>query len=104
MVKLTDLEGAKEALPKRNDADCNDYKDIDFEMGFNSACDSLNNIHLEVDVEAMAKEMWKTKNLKTKYLNCPNNEYRNITFIEFRKLVRDCVSTTIPKWARLVRK
>lgn len=82
MTKLTDLQGAEEAFV------VNVYQT------------DVYNVHLEVDVEAMAKE------IKIGITDVDDFE-KLMANGKVRKLFMECathLSTTTPKWARLVRK
>ena len=94
MTKLTDLNRAREALPKPIESK-GDY----FQAGWFYEMDDIGDIHLEVDVEAMAFELSKSIfGIYTNDTTIPNALWKD--YMNFAKHL----STTIPKWARLVRK
>lgn len=93
MTKLTDLNGAREALPEVDAVKV-------WATGNNEKYyHDLTDIHLEVDVEAMAKAICLAE-----YPDVYIWDHLNENEKEFyRKLARG-TSGTILEWARLVRK
>ncbi len=97
MTKLTDLNRANEALPAKN-VRCH-HQNINPEQlcyvckGENDVVDSLGSVHLEVDVEAMAKIIHEC----TTWRDIPHGDATS-------KSISKALSEKIPKWARLVRK
>lgn len=108
MTKLTDLNGGMKELINLKDIEkiVVDY-DISIQEGFllsKNVYEEIKNIteslRLEVDVEAMAKE------IKIGITDIDDFE-KLMANGKVRKWLMDCanhLSTTIPKWARLVRK
>lgn len=90
MTKLTDLNRANEALPAKN-VRCH-HQNINPEQlcyvckGENDVVDSLGSVHIEVDVEAMAKIITEK------------------SIVYSPKSVAKQLSLNIHQWARLVRK
>lgn len=100
MTKLTDIPGASEALPKKKHIDYPCDKDNVFLQAKREVIGEIESVHLEVDVEAMAKE------IKIGITDVDDFE-KLMANGKVRKLFMECathLSTTTPKWARLVRK
>lgn len=93
MTKLTNIPGAR-VLPQRDDTIDSEIQDPDFKQGFNSACDSIDNVHLEVDVEAMAHVMFGYAGFEQQ------SEDEKKFYIESCESLKN----NIQHWARLVRK
>lgn len=115
MTKLTDLNRANEALPAKN-VRCH-HQNINPEQlcyvckGENDVVDSLGSVHLEVDVEAMARinlNVIKSESLKNRnpYI-LPEHEYSEFCSCWGCKLsavIAESNANNLSKWARLVRK
>lgn len=126
MTKLTDINGARE-LPYLDIKDlydevCRKAEDKMLKTGklegahYNALKQILaehgnSTVHLEVDVEAMAKinlNILKAESLKNRNTYVlPEHEYSEFCSCWGCKLsaaIAESISNTIPKWARLVRK
>jgi hypothetical protein len=88
MTKLTDLNRAREALPKPIESK-GDY----FQAGWFYEMDDIGDIHLEVDAEFLAKIL----------SDCASENGFDYSTHGINVL-SECIATNITKWARLVRK
>lgn len=96
-TRIVDLKGAREALPMRN-VRCPHQKINPEQLcyvckGENDVVNEIQSVNLEVDLEAMVKELNKAE-LARDYL---------LTEIEIR-IMAEHLATTVKNWARLVRK
>lgn len=94
MTKLTDLPGASEALPKLDSVPIKTIRKDN--SSYETTYYDVSNLHLEVDVEAMAKIIIK---LEDKFVS---GRFGQI--VDSRRFMAKELSASVLKWARLVRK
>lgn len=119
MTKLTDIPGAREALPKKKHIDYPCDKDNVFLQAKREVIDEIESVHLEVDVEAIDIEALAAETHKIyceayeKRFGKPfwtNGDYSKLdepTKEYDRHFVRWAIKRFLvdySKWARLVRK